>query len=122
VTRAVHHLALWVRDLARAESFYTGVLGLPVDRRWNDDAGKPRSVWLKLAGGALLMLERAPADALPGALGWHLLALTITRGEREQLAETLEEQGVPIVSETDYTLYIEDPEGNRIGFSHWPDR
>lgn len=27
---------------------------------------------------------------------------------------------VPIEGRTDYTLYLRDPEGNRIGLSHWP--
>jgi glyoxylase I family protein len=117
----VHHVALWVRDLARAEAFYAGPLGLPVQRRWSDEAGKPRSVWLDLGGGAILMLERAPAGAHSGAAGWHLLALTIRKDERDELVSRLAEQGVEVVSETDYTVYIEDPEGNRVGLSHWPD-
>ena len=29
--------------------------------------------------------------------------------------------GHPIVHRTDYTLYVRDPEGNRVGLSHWPD-
>jgi catechol 2,3-dioxygenase-like lactoylglutathione lyase family enzyme len=45
---AVHHLAVVVRDLERAEAFYAGVLGLPVAQRWADEAGAPRSVWLSL--------------------------------------------------------------------------
>jgi catechol 2,3-dioxygenase-like lactoylglutathione lyase family enzyme len=118
---ALHHVALRVRDLQRAEAFYTAVLGLRVERRWQDHAGEPRSVWLDLGGGPLLMLERAPSAAIPGALGWHMIALTIARSEREAIVERLSEQGVSVVAETDYTVYIQDPEGNRVGLSHWPD-
>ena len=42
----VHHLAIVVRDLAVAESFYSGVLGLPVTQRWQGPDGLPRSVWV----------------------------------------------------------------------------
>ena len=40
---SIHHLAVVVRDLDRAEAFYGGVLGLAVERRWSDEAGAPRS-------------------------------------------------------------------------------
>jgi hypothetical protein len=33
----------------------------------------------------------------------------------------LKARGVAVVSRSAYTLYIEDPEGNRLGLSHWPD-
>src|SRR5262249_20697384 len=60
---AVHHLAVVVRDLDRAEAFYAGALGLPVERRWTDEAGAPRSVWLGLGGDAFLAVERAAATS-----------------------------------------------------------
>ena len=60
---SVHHLAVVVEDLGRAEAFYAGVLGLAVIRRWEDDRGSPRSVWLALGGGAFLAVERAGEGA-----------------------------------------------------------
>src|SRR5262245_36920144 len=82
---SVHHLAVVVRDLARAEAFYAGLLGLPVLARHADAQGAPRSVWLSLDGGGgggdrgdrgapFLALERATADAprrRDEAPGWH---------------------------------------------------
>jgi catechol 2,3-dioxygenase-like lactoylglutathione lyase family enzyme len=63
----VHHIAVVVSDLARAEAFYSGVLGLPVLRRHDDAAGRPRAVWLGLRGEAeadgFLALERSDATA-----------------------------------------------------------
>src|SRR5262249_30059679 len=49
---SVHHLAVLVYDLGRAEAFYGTVLGLPVQRRWADGQGASRSVWLGLGGEA----------------------------------------------------------------------
>ncbi len=120
----VHHLAVVVSDLERAERFYAGVLGLPVERRWSDDAGRPRSLWLGLGEGAFLAVEKA-ARGEPlrdeQAPGWHCACLAITPGERAGWRTKLEAAGHPIVRETSFTLYVRDPDGQLVGLSHWPD-
>ena len=119
----VHHLAVLVADLDRAEVFYAGVLGLPVLRRHADDAGRPRSVWLGLGGGAFLALERADPGAAgraPSGPGWHCVALGIAVEERESWRARLAAGGAPVERETSFTLYARDPEGNLVAFSHHP--
>jgi catechol 2,3-dioxygenase-like lactoylglutathione lyase family enzyme len=101
----VHHVALAVTDLAAAEAFYAGVLGLAVISR-ND-----RSVWLDL-DGAILMLEK---EGQPG--GPHCLALAIPAAERAAWRARL---GAAVEAESRYTIYVRDPFGNRIGLSHYP--
>ena len=54
--------------------------------------------------------------------GWHLLALSIQPGERAAVEQMLQEHGVSVEERSDYSLYIRDPEGNRIALSHWPQR
>ncbi len=124
-SRAVHHLAVVVAELARAERFYVEVLGLPVLRRWDDDHGTPRSIWLELGGGAFLAVERAaePTGARRSELapGHHCLALCVEVSEREPLRKALAAAGHPVVRESAYTLYVHDPDGNLVGLSHWPD-
>jgi glyoxylase I family protein len=121
----IHHVAVKVADLARAEAFYVGLLGLPVLRRWPlPDGGGERSLWLDLGAGAFLALERAEgivAEKAEDALGIHLVALHIARGEREAWIAKLARAGYSVYQQTDYTIYVRDPEGNRIGLSHWPD-
>lgn len=126
VPPALHHVAVQCADLAACERFYVEVLGLPVVRRWPADGGGNRSVWLGLGGEAFLALERAGAagpatpwrDASPGL---HLVALRIGPGERRGWEERLATLGVPVAHRTRWTLYLRDPEGNRIGLSHHPE-
>lgn len=120
-----HHLAIQVRDLSKAEEFYGGLLGLPVVARHRDSSGRPRSIWVGLAGGGFLALElchgQPPAkpfrDPTPGL---HLLALGIRVEERRQWEQKLARAGFEKIAETPFTFYVLDPEGNRIGFSHHP--
>jgi glyoxylase I family protein len=121
----VHHVAVKVTDLVRAEAFYGGVLGLPVLRRWPlPDGGGERSLWLDLGAGAFLALERADrveAEKAEEAPGIHLIALRIESSERKSWIAKLAQAGHPVYQQTDFTIYVRDPEGNRIGLSHWPE-
>lgn len=119
-----HHLAVQCADLAACERFYRDVLGLEVLRRWPRPEGGDRSVWLGVAGG-FIALERADEAPAPGPWrdgrpGLHLVALAIAPGERARWEERLAARGVEVVHRTRWTLYVRDPEGNRIGLSHWP--
>lgn len=131
VTLAIHHVAVQCVDLPACERFYREVLGLPVARRWpaeGEAAGQDRSVWLSTGQGSFLALERAeasPASAprawRDGLAGLHLLALRIAPAERAGWEARLAAAGVPVVHRTRWTLYVRDPEGNRIGLSHHPE-
>ncbi len=125
---ALHHLAIQCADLARCERFYREVLGLPVLRRWPRDGGGDRSVWLSTGGDGegFLALERAdvPPDPRPwrdGRAGLHLVALRIAAGERDAWEERLRAAAVEVVHRTRWSLYFHDPEGNRVGLTHYPD-
>ena len=128
--RGFHHLAIQVRDLRDAERFYRDVLGLAVLRRWPAQDGQPgeRSVWLDVGDGGFLALEvvAAGATAAEDAAratrpGLHLVALRIERATRTSWEHRLAAAGVPVEARTPFTLYVRDPEGNRVGLSHWPD-
>jgi len=115
----IHHLAVVVADLARAEAFYAGLFGLPVLRRQEG-----RSVWLALEGGAFLAIEQAGADGPPradAAPGWHCVALGIAKEDREAWRARATAAGHPVERETAWTLYLRDPDGNLVALSHHPD-
>ena len=124
----VHHVAIKTRDVDRLAAFYRDVLGLSESTRHEDGHGL-RSVWLD-CGTALLMLERSDYDDDQPRQrrdfqfdppGLHLLALRIDAGDRDAWRVHLAEHDTEVVRETAYTLYIRDPDGNRIGISSWPD-
>jgi glyoxylase I family protein len=122
-----HHLAIQVKDLAAAERFYVDVLGLEVVKRWpREDGSGERSIWLSVgAGEEFLALEACEAHRPPTPFrdphgGLHLLALRILPADRGEWERKLTSLGVEIVHRTQWTLYLRDPEGNRLGLSHFP--
>jgi catechol 2,3-dioxygenase-like lactoylglutathione lyase family enzyme len=111
----LHHLAFRTRDLARLERFYVEGLGLAVVRRQ-----EARSVWLD-ADGALLMLELSEVDEPSPALGTkELVAFAVAADSRALYTERLTRAGVRVEASTDFTLYVRDPDGRRIGLSSYP--
>jgi len=125
----VHHLAIQVRDLVAAERFYCGLLGLSVVRRWPAPGGGERSLWVAAGPSTFLALEVvkgeqpiAAADPTRGDRpGHHLIAFAIAPQARPSWEARLAAAGTPITHRTAYTLYFTDPEGNRLGLSHYPD-
>jgi catechol 2,3-dioxygenase-like lactoylglutathione lyase family enzyme len=121
----VHHVALLARDVGRLAAFYRDVLGLAELRRHHHEDGRLRSVWLQLGTGpAFLAVE--PADegaqgAAPQGPGWFLLALSIPAAGRSEARGWLQGRGVEVERESRWTLYVRDPEGNRVALSHHPE-
>ena len=125
---AFHHVAVQCHDLDRCERFYRRVLGLRVLRRWPRKEGGDRSVWLALGDdgdAGFLALERAEEVPAPrpwrdGSAGLHLVALHIAPSERRTWEDRLEAEGVLVMHRPRWTIYFHDPEGNRIGLTHYP--
>jgi lactoylglutathione lyase len=112
-----HHIAIYTRDLARLESFYTQVLGFPIVRRWDAagivfvDAG---SLWIELTRQA------APDDgtqprALDQGVGINHFALQIDNVDHS--FQELADRGVTVLAApADYedvrVAFLADPDGN----------
>jgi catechol 2,3-dioxygenase-like lactoylglutathione lyase family enzyme len=114
VSLAIHHLALRVADPLASADFYTGVLGLPELRRFFDQDGRARAVWLR-AGGAVLMLEREIKVRAAAEGSGHVLVFQV-----EALAPweaLLAKAGVDVEERTEFTVYFQDPDGHRVGLS-----
>jgi catechol 2,3-dioxygenase-like lactoylglutathione lyase family enzyme len=112
---SLHHLALRTRDIERLLAFYLRWFGLVVQR----DA-RPRSVWLTLDPGAVLMIEQAePTEPSVAAGSQELVAFAVTIGQRERLREALVAAAL-LEHETEHTLYFRDPDGRRVAVSSYP--
>jgi glyoxylase I family protein len=112
----VHHLALRTADLARLEHFYVDALGLAVIRR--QDGG--RSVWLD-AGGAIVMLERRDDGEPEIPVGSkELVAFTVAPETRASCIHRLTGAGFAVEAATEFSLYVRDPDGRRVGLSSYP--
>lgn len=117
--RGIHHVAIQVADLERARAFYVDVLGLPLVRT------QPHALWVQ-AGASVVMLERCAGvvDDSPWAsprCGPFVVAFVMTKDERGALRARLEAAGVVVDHESGYSLYVRDPFGARLAFSHYPD-
>ena len=109
----LHHLALRTTNVDALERFYVGVLGLAITTR------SERSIWLD-AGGTILMLERAAPGEPPPAPGtMELTCFEIPATERDAARRRLAAAGIGIEAETEFTMYFRDPDGRRIGLSHF---
>lgn len=106
----IGHIAISVRDMKKALSFYRDLLGFTVD-------GKEDPVWTVIATkGANLTLYRQK-DFPPIALGpsgdgtpflFHV-------GDFQKAAEILESKGVRVKRESEHSGIVWDPSGNVLG-------
>ncbi len=135
----LHHVAIQSKQREKLVQFYGDVLGLPKIRE------QPHSVWFDV-GGIILMIEDCPVLEAPTTLdeaaigtapsqpksasvhsqrwktdrvGYHLCALRISADDKPAWRTHLQHAGVVIDMESQYTLYIFDPDGNRVGLSHY---
>jgi catechol 2,3-dioxygenase-like lactoylglutathione lyase family enzyme len=129
---AILETALYAADLAAAEAFYGGLLGLEVVGRVSG-----RHVFFRVGPGILLVFnpvatERAAtelADANPalpiplhGARGPGHVCFAASRDEIAAWRARLQAAGVDIEAEFDWpggarSLYFRDPAGNSIEFA-----
>lgn len=111
----LHHLALRTPNLNSLVDFYEKFLGLKRTRE------QPNySVWLSL-DTAILMIEQATETepSIP-VKSRELIAFSVDKSEQDALRSRLTAHDIAIEEETAYTIYVRDPDGRRIGFSHFP--
>jgi catechol 2,3-dioxygenase-like lactoylglutathione lyase family enzyme len=110
----------------RVTAFYRDLLGFPELKRHHRTDGSLRSIWVGVPGGTFLAIEAAGLAPEPTSFrherpGLLLLAFRIPRAERPRAVEALARAGVPLEHETRWSVYVRDPEGNRVALSHHPE-
>ena len=108
----LHHLAFRTNDVEALASFYEDVFRFEIVRR-----EPPRSIWLGLDGGAMLMIEqrteKEPTVA-PGSM--ELVAFRVDEATRAEIrARAVDHRCYD--GETEFTVYLRDPDGRRVGVS-----
>lgn len=119
--------ALYATDLAAAERFYHGLLGLEIITRV-----KCRHVFFRAGDTVLLLFDPAatarpsnnPAMPVPthGTQGPGHVCFTATRDEISEWQDVFARNAVPIDAAFDWpngarSLYVRDPSGNSVEFA-----
>ena len=109
---SLHHLALRSADVVGLAAFYQEMFELTVAR---DTA--PRSIWLQLGGGAVLMIEaREAGEPAPDSNSMEMMAVATTKEGRATFRARAMVRGC-LDGETASTVYARDPEGRRVAVS-----
>ena len=125
------HIVLRVKDVERAIEFYTGVLGLEPHRVVEYRAGQVPFPCARVNEHTIIDLRPTP-DQEPVGDGPRNLdhyCLVVEPTDMERLGEELRSRGVEVTSEAPgqrsgakgmaTSIYIKDPEGNRIELRHY---
>jgi catechol 2,3-dioxygenase-like lactoylglutathione lyase family enzyme len=113
----VNELVLEVADLAEAERFYTGALGLPVVERWPER----EAVWLMAGGRTRIGLWRPQVGLAGGRGGAHVhFALHLPDSDFDAAVERVREWGLTpevhargrLLRRGSRSAYVDDPDGN----------
>jgi len=122
----IDHVALNVRDMERAMSFYSKTLGLQISARENQ---KPGIEYFLDCGGSLIGLIQAKEDEPEHffqntGVGANHFSFRIHSADFDATIEKLKEAGVPILfskkREKSWSLYFCDPDGNKLEMTAWP--
>ena len=118
--QALGHVVLRVTDRARAEKFYSDVLGLPICARYDENGMKMAFFTLgNHHDFAVLEVSGEGSTQSQSAVGLHHVAFKIG-DSLDQLREAkvkLEAAGLildPVDHEVTKSLYFKDPDGNGI--------
>jgi catechol 2,3-dioxygenase-like lactoylglutathione lyase family enzyme len=118
----VSELVLEVVDLAAAEAFYSGLLGLPVVERWPDrDA-----IWLMAGDRTRIGLWRPQVGLEQGRGGVHVhFAMHIAEADYDAAVAELRAKGAEVTEHTfgayqhSRAAYVMDPDGHLVELWTW---
>jgi glyoxylase I family protein len=117
----VSELVLRVEDLAAAEAFYAGVLGLPVVERWE----RREAVWVMAGDRTRIGLWKGDQVGLAGGRGgahvhfaMHLPADQVDAARARLVEHGIEPEEITFPG-AGHALYATDPDGNVVELWTW---
>ncbi|MCW7505861.1 VOC family protein [Leptospira paudalimensis] len=109
----IHHIAIGTTNPSHLAAFYLKIPGSILIKEHFYEFGSIRSVWIQF-GSILLMLEDGKRESPKN------LVFALETSKEAEWKEFLE--SITIVSRTDFTLYFQDPDGNGLGVSTYPEK
>jgi glyoxylase I family protein len=119
--KGIHHIALNVKDLDRAENFYTDVLGFQVTNRFSKGL---RHIMLETGNAAIALfespeLEVKEAISLLSEEGYLHLALEADSADFENIVQELQSKKIhidngPVKRGDGESIYFNDPDDNHL--------
>jgi lactoylglutathione lyase len=120
--KRITHVAYVVENLETSIDFYSNILGFEKLFTMQDDQGKPKLVYLKVAENQFI--ELFPASNLKegnkSEIGYAHLCLEVD--DIDQIASKMEKKGVTLDvkpqqgNDGNFQCWIQDPDGNKIEF------
>jgi catechol 2,3-dioxygenase-like lactoylglutathione lyase family enzyme len=114
----VHHVKIWVTDLARSRQFYERTLGLEHRTSFADEAGVVRGMSFLLPGTSVQVAIREDAGLAAALAGADPFTLATTRAGLDGWVAHLDALGVPhspiIIASSGYAMGFLDPDGIQI--------
>lgn len=116
----IHHIALNVRDLDRAEKFYTDVLGFKVVERFSKGL---RHIMLDNGNSAIALFEAPDLDTqssldLLSEAGYMHFAFRADKNKFDSIVQELGEKtkidSGPVKRGNGMSVYFNDPDGNHL--------
>jgi len=117
----VSELVLEVQDLAAAEAFYAGLLGMPVVARWPHR----EAIWVMAGERTRIGLWRPQVGLAGGQGGAHVhFAMQISEADYDVVVERLRAHGAAVSEHTFGTdhgrsAYLTDPDGHVVELWTW---
>ena len=119
--KGIHHIALNVKDIDRAENFYTNVLGFQVTNRFSKGL---RHLMLETGNAAIALfespeLEVKEAISLLSEEGYLHLALEADPMDFENIIKELQSKNIhidngPVKRGDGESIYFNDPDDNHL--------
>jgi len=110
--KATHHVAIFTRNFALMEQFYTQILGFPVTKRWDDVT----IIFIDIGSTTIELIGRdtAPAPSSPAGAFNHLALQVddVDAAHQELMAKNITIRDAPYNFKDIRVCFFFDPDGN----------